>query len=633
MKAAIRNMICKFMCLVLFLLLQASQSLAEPVIVVLGEDLTLESGNTGEMHTSTAPGVPPPKVLLPYTNGKQASAQVVADPGQGGGASATIGLETSIQPAQSGKLSQEAEFTVTVEYHLRADTASEWGSGGALFEVIYDSTPIEEDRIEVHSQPSTKPSHAESINLNKEIKFKKMLSTTGDNTFQFLNINAWGSGSLDALASATVKQIKISFNLNPYYWRGIERPNIETKYYEENNPPVLLLRDFECKTHDYGEMRCSSPNRGMLPNITFGASLPESNSNYVTTNLFVKIAGVEICKNKETWESYAECSSEIGDRMSSLNNLSQVMEAVEKYDPNEMMDFAYGEAILDFSYEGKPQTKIFQFKAKIPRFEGLYIFQKNANGYWDWEKYTGDLGGISFAYLLIHGWQTERYPNFMWLYDLALDMKTQYPQLPVLGWFWQKEAYDPGITIIPGVPKASLIGALNVSFQVSPQAEILKRTLINQDLNPAAKVHFIGHSFGGFMACLAARNLLQYRQNNQNIFDGVNFKVTILDTYQPIPGRIMLKDAIKLLLSRGGEIENIITQLGDKFSDLIPVSSIPNTNLDITIANQELCGDHGAAAWHFFDGQLWKKPWLERKTFPWPLPNRNQAPIYYLLGQ
>ncbi|MBM4285349.1 MAG: hypothetical protein FJ128_08875 [Deltaproteobacteria bacterium] len=214
--------------LFLFLLWQTSPGLAEPVTVVIGKDLTLESGNKGEVGNTIFTPLTQPYVFNASSDGKQALSHVVAATGQGGGTHATLGLQMSIQPGQDGRVSQEAEFTISVDYYLRADVpASELGRAGAVFEVSpYGGNPREEDRIEVASQPPSIPGHAEKSNT-KVIKFKQVLRTTGDNTFQFFNVSAYGINAADAFASAIVRQITIKFSPPKFYglFIGINYPS------------------------------------------------------------------------------------------------------------------------------------------------------------------------------------------------------------------------------------------------------------------------------------------------------------------------------------------------------------------------------------------------------------------------
>jgi PKD repeat protein len=406
---------------------------------------------------------------------------------------------------------------------------------------------------------------------------------------------------------------------NNYYWRGVARPNIEKEYYDINNPPIFLLRDFEYKTHDYGNSNCGSPKRGNLPIIAFGSDAPEANGAVINTTLSVKIADVEIGPF-ESSSPYAETTSQIPNLSSSLDQLSNVM---KKLDPNATL--ADGVATLTYSYGGNPPvTQDFNFKAKIPRFEGLYIFTQDGNGYWDWEPYQGGLASSNFVYLLIHGWQTTVYPNFIWMYDMALSMKTQFPDVPVLGWFWQKESYDPGLIFSP-------IGALAVSGHVKPQAELLKNTLISRHLNPSAQVHFIGHSFGGFLSLVTISKLLDSRQGSINVYDGANYKLTLGDTNQFFP--FGFKNYMLHVLSNGVDVENYWSQFGG----ITTCDEFKKYNIDSTTIDHELCGNHGAPVWYYFDNELWdvsKNPWMKRVKFrytlPWKISIHNL--LHLLLG-
>jgi len=446
------------------------------------------------------------------------------------------------------------------------------------------------------------------------------------------------NGNTNSSGQVNITKIKIEFiNDVSYYWRGLYRPYIEKKYYDENNPPVFLLRDFEYKTHDYGDANCGIPKRGNLPIVAFGSDVPETNGTIISTELSVKVADkdnnfVEIA-NYQSSSPYAECSSQFLDVSSSLKKLSGVM---ERLDLDATM--ADGVATLTYSYGGNsPVTKNFNFQVKIPRFEGLYIFTQDSNGYWDWEPYQGDLGGFNFIYLLIHGWQTDLYPNIKWMYDMALSMKTQSPDLPVLGWFWQKESYGPGITYIPG---GSLFGAAKVAANVAPEAEKLKNALIAKHLNSSVKVHFIGHSFGGFMGTLTLCSLLNFPQGIESAYDGLNFKLTLADVYQfipTLPASYNFTNRNGFLLSQGLEVENYISCLGRTLDPWIPPNIDKNTypSLDPDKFNINLkkilnCSpDHGAAIWYYFDNQCWKKAWLPRMKFKYVLktPQPHIAPL------
>jgi hypothetical protein len=192
-------------------------------------------------------------------------------------------------------------------------------------------------------------------------------------------------------------------------------------------------------------------------------------------------------------------------------------------------------------------------------------------------------------------------------------MKSQSPNLPVLGWFWQKESYD---SIEPFI----------VARHVGHQAELLKNVFIAKHLNPGAKVHFVGHSFGGFISLWGARNLLGYRQDSQTIYDGVNFKVTILDTGHASPSNIIFHDTNMLLLSRGVQIENYYSIYGGTIDLKLP--SKPGTNLDpVIINNDKLCGDHGAPPWFYFDNKWWNNPPVPREQFPYALPDNTGSGI------
>jgi hypothetical protein len=255
MKGNLNVGLVKFMCLVLFLLLQASPGGAEPLTVVLGKKLILESGNTGEVRTSIPPGCTRPTVLEPLTDGKQASAHVVATGvNQGGGASATIGLQMSIQPGQDGRVEVEAEFTILVDYYVRIDVpaAAYGGMGRAWFELCYDGIPKEEDMIQVVPIPNNY-GHTE-MTKSKTIKFKQNLSTTGYNTIQFFNIHADGIYSADTLATATIKEITIKFTPPKTYglFVGIDYPVMQNKAPLHGDQGAKMVMDNWAKLGNIG---------------------------------------------------------------------------------------------------------------------------------------------------------------------------------------------------------------------------------------------------------------------------------------------------------------------------------------------------------------------------------------------
>jgi hypothetical protein len=402
----------------------------------------------------------------------------------------------------------------------------------------------------------------------------------------------------------------LGFTLTPFYWRGAQwTPDVEYKLFDEQNPPVFSLKDFEHKFYRY----CNQPDkRDHLPVIVMGTFIGETEEKSGKLDLSVSIEGVPISERHRVFSSYypvnqIDDGSEITE--DTLGKLSAVMSKVKEQNKKQ----ADGLATITITINGVAQTKTVKFKTDIPGYEQLYLFKKDPHGFGYWEPAPTELVGDGPLFVIIHGWQSTIYPNFLWMDEMALAISnSQGPKANIYAWFWQNESYYPGLPLCGG--------------NVRPQAQLLTATLTNRHLNPASRVHFIGHSFGGFMGALTADYLLNLKPNANNVYDGINFKVTMLDTDLFVPFNITNKDdAIPHLAQNGVEIENIYCFVGTTIDIRLPPNYNPITNLNIGNC------DHGAPIYYYIDGSLWNNPWLPRKKFKFLQPGNTISSIYPLL--
>jgi hypothetical protein len=204
---------------------------AEPITVVIGQDKTIDAGNYYYTKTSIIPGNTKPTVIDASTDGKNATTTVNATAfDQFGGAGAFVGVQLAFQPGVHGEVSQEAEFSVTVDYSCSLYPTSTYGGGGtATFEICL---PFEEDRLQANGQSS--------VSKTRVIKFNKVLSTTGDNTFTFFHLWSQAVGFFNAQAMATVQKIEIKF-INQAPNIGVSLPSLSNSCLQGQNAPSQIV--------------------------------------------------------------------------------------------------------------------------------------------------------------------------------------------------------------------------------------------------------------------------------------------------------------------------------------------------------------------------------------------------------
>lgn len=296
---------------------------------------------------------------------------------------------------------------------------------------------------------------------------------------------------LQRTASANATTEAFDFTMVPYSFRG-------TGWEEAVFTNEFLLSDFDFDKYVY----CGSPVRdGRLPHAYFGAELTwqpvdESCAQDITEHLRVEIEGQTVYDSQWTHTNPGPChlymdgSAVIFGEPPSRDVLSAVMAAAGD------KPVAAGNAYVSFTMLGVTHSAVIPFTAEIPRFEGFYFLDQEG----EWQRASAYPDPTRPLYVIVHGWQNTRYPDFLWVKQMGQAIRRALGDgVSVGAWFWQKEA-------------TSWPTPTGARSNIKREAAKLATALLNGYVGRGGlELRLIGHSYGGGVAAgaelLLKRNL------------------------------------------------------------------------------------------------------------------------------
>jgi pimeloyl-ACP methyl ester carboxylesterase len=222
-------------------------------------------------------------------------------------------------------------------------------------------------------------------------------------------------------------------------------------------------------------------------------------------------------------------------------------------------------------------TRRLNFTAEKPNFNGLYLL--DAEDSWKPVDWSNPSLASKPLYIIIHGWQSTAYPDFLWLLKMGQTIRGTQGDVNVAAWFWQAAATS-STPVLPW---------FHISSQAVRLAQALRTSRIFQKGLP--EIHFIGHSYGGAVAAEAEFFLKAQVSTTDNCC------LVLLD----VPGRryagikpVELRGELRSLQRANLQVKNFYCPSAQGFG-------VPYQN--INVVNDPVCTDcdHKAPIFYFVD--------------------------------